>query len=132
MSEYSDAIENYSDSLTVKLEKLEAENKALKEENENLKLTAEIFKTESEIKDIFKTENKALKERDWEECCEEVKAALREEIEILKQSRDKLLEFAQSVHNCTKHKKTFPNQYYKELSFDVIQKAQALKDNEQH
>jgi len=37
------------------------EIKALKEKNEALLLTAEIFKTESEIKDIMKEENKSLK-----------------------------------------------------------------------
>ena len=40
----------------------------------------------------LQAQNKALKERDWEECCEEVKLALRTEISALEQSRDELLD----------------------------------------
>jgi len=81
--EYVDSVDGEVHQSAVKIiTKLEAEN-------ETLLLTAEIFKTESEIKDIMKIENKALKDRD------ELRASLlvkfQDENKILKQSMDKLL-----------------------------------------
>jgi len=91
-------------SLIDKLNKCRSENKALK-------LSTEIFKTESEIKDIFKTENVAYKEK----------------VKALKESRDELLDSLKILLSKTELTlNTLAAKAYK----IVIQRVEALKEKE--
>lgn len=89
------------------------------------------FLTDADIIEKLEAENKALKERDWEECCEEVKAELRKALDVQIEANcsiaNKLVECEQSRDELLSALKVAADENEGYVFNDTIQRAEALK-----